>query len=175
MLPAALPALFRLFRRAARSRPRETNRPRNETPVVDLIYTPAGVPAFIIYASTDRELLNRRVKRKNSTRPSQARARANLSACIFITATITTFVGAFFLSFFLSLPFGRTDSAAPSYYAAITLIFRIAKIIRYATLALTRTDYLARINFEFNGGLTEIRLIASKRYGYFHAAIIISG
>lgn len=41
---------------------RETNRPRNETPVVDLIYTPAGVPAFIIYASTDRELLNRSVK-----------------------------------------------------------------------------------------------------------------
>jgi hypothetical protein len=47
-------ALFRPFRG------RETNRPRNETPVVDLIYTPAGVPGvFIIYASTDRGLLNR--------------------------------------------------------------------------------------------------------------------
>lgn len=53
-------AAFRPFRRPALGR--ETNRPRNETPVVDLIYTPASEPAFIIYASTDRELLNRSVK-----------------------------------------------------------------------------------------------------------------
>lgn len=50
---------------------RETNRPRNETPVVDLIYTPASAPAFIIYASADRELLNRSVK--NTQRPFGAR------------------------------------------------------------------------------------------------------
>lgn len=53
-------AVFRPFRQPTLGR--ETNRPRNETPVVDLIYTPAGVSAFIIYASTDRELLNRSVK-----------------------------------------------------------------------------------------------------------------
>lgn len=58
-------AVFRPFRQPALGR--ETNRPRNETPVVDLIYTPAGVPAFIIYASTDRELLNRSVKKYQAT------------------------------------------------------------------------------------------------------------
>lgn len=43
-------AAFRPFRRPALGR--ETNRPRNETPVVDLIYTPAGVP-YIHYLCVD--------------------------------------------------------------------------------------------------------------------------
>lgn len=69
-------AAFRPFRRPALGC--ETNRPRNETPVVDLIYTPAGIPAFIIYASTDRELLNRNLK---NTRRAFGAKRTYRSVC----------------------------------------------------------------------------------------------
>lgn len=119
MLPAALPkrAVFRPFRQPALGR--ETNRPRNETPVVDLIYTPAGVPAFIIYASTDRELLNRSVKnirrlfRTKRTYQSFRRSRELLPQEYTAIVRSLEFFSLFWLTWF--------------YY--ITPIFRIAEII----------------------------------------------